>query len=98
MDPFGFLLFLLQISSFTLTILSRSSRPTNETQNPIEVVRPCGACNESEMVLKQRPVNSLPMPLFIFREIESVTMFMLELCCSSPRVVILWLAVGAFLK
>lgn len=37
------------------TFFARSSRPTNETQNPIEVVRPCGACNESEMVLKQRP-------------------------------------------
>lgn len=64
-DPFDFLLFLLHVYSFTLTILSRSNRPINETQNTIEVVRPCGACNDSEMLLKRRPVNCLPVPLFI---------------------------------
>uniref|UniRef100_A0A453IUE6 DNA topoisomerase n=2 Tax=Aegilops tauschii subsp. strangulata TaxID=200361 RepID=A0A453IUE6_AEGTS len=31
------------------------ARPINETQNTIEVVRPCGACNDSEMLLKRRP-------------------------------------------
>ncbi|KAJ1298658.1 hypothetical protein BS78_01G470500 [Paspalum vaginatum] len=39
------------------TFFARSNRPINETQNPVEVVRPCGACNESEMVLKQRPTG-----------------------------------------
>ncbi|KAG2543264.1 hypothetical protein PVAP13_9NG735900 [Panicum virgatum] len=36
------------------TFFARSSRPINETQNPVEAVRPCAACHESEMVLKQR--------------------------------------------
>lgn len=39
------------------TFFARSSRPVNETQNSIETVRPCAACNESEMFLKQRPVK-----------------------------------------
>ncbi|OEL29588.1 DNA topoisomerase 3-alpha [Dichanthelium oligosanthes] len=39
------------------TFFARSNRPINETQNPIEVVRPCAACHQSEMVLKRRPVN-----------------------------------------
>ncbi|XBH57880.1 DNA topoisomerase 3-alpha [Aegilops tauschii subsp. strangulata] len=37
------------------TFFARSNRPINETQNTIEVVRPCGACNDSEMLLKRRP-------------------------------------------
>ncbi|KAK8446730.1 hypothetical protein SEVIR_9G533800v4 [Setaria viridis] len=36
------------------TFFARSNRPVNETQNPIEVVRLCAACRESEMVLKQK--------------------------------------------
>ena len=44
----------------------RSNRPINETQNPVEVVRPCGACNGSEMVLKRRAVSCLPVTLFFF--------------------------------
>ncbi|ONL93984.1 DNA topoisomerase 3-alpha [Zea mays] len=36
------------------TFFARSNRPINETQNPVEVVRPCGACNGSEMLLKRR--------------------------------------------
>uniref|UniRef100_A0A453IUG3 DNA topoisomerase n=1 Tax=Aegilops tauschii subsp. strangulata TaxID=200361 RepID=A0A453IUG3_AEGTS len=47
------------------TFFARSNRPINETQNTIEVVRPCGACNDSEMLLKRRPVNCLPVLLFI---------------------------------
>ncbi|XP_052149294.1 DNA topoisomerase 3-alpha isoform X1 [Oryza glaberrima] len=39
------------------TFFARSSRPVNETQNSIETVRPCAACNESEMFLKQRPTG-----------------------------------------
>uniref|UniRef100_A0A0E0K969 DNA topoisomerase n=1 Tax=Oryza punctata TaxID=4537 RepID=A0A0E0K969_ORYPU len=41
------------------TFFARSSRPVNETQNSIETVRPCAACNESEMVLKQRPCRNV---------------------------------------
>uniref|UniRef100_A0A0D3H449 DNA topoisomerase n=1 Tax=Oryza barthii TaxID=65489 RepID=A0A0D3H449_9ORYZ len=39
------------------TFFARSSRPVNETQN-VETVRPCAACNESEMFLKQRPCRN----------------------------------------
>lgn len=39
------------------TFFARSNRPINETQNSIEVVRPCGSCNESEMLLKRRPTG-----------------------------------------
>uniref|UniRef100_A0A0D9Z2H5 DNA topoisomerase n=1 Tax=Oryza glumipatula TaxID=40148 RepID=A0A0D9Z2H5_9ORYZ len=41
------------------TFFARSSRPVNETQNSIETVRPCAACNESEMFLKQRPCRNV---------------------------------------
>ena len=58
--------FSLFVFSFTLTILSRSNRPINETHNPVEVVRPCGACNESEMLLKRRTVKMSPSASFHF--------------------------------
>jgi DNA topoisomerase-3 len=64
-DTFDFLpSTVLCVCSFTLTILCRSNRPINETQ-PAEVVRRCGLCNASDMLLKRRPVKCLPVPLFI---------------------------------
>jgi DNA topoisomerase III len=45
-------------------LFSRSNRPINETQNPVEVVRPCGACNGSEMLLKRRAVSCSVVTLF----------------------------------
>ncbi|KAM0870274.1 hypothetical protein ACQ4PT_040115 [Festuca glaucescens] len=38
------------------TFFARSNRPINETQ-PAEVVRHCGLCNASDMLLKRRPTG-----------------------------------------
>jgi DNA topoisomerase-3 len=53
----------------------RSNRPINETQNPVEVVRPCGACNGSEMVLKRRAVSCLLVTLFFFSRQTGITLY-----------------------
>ncbi|WVZ55592.1 hypothetical protein U9M48_006232 [Paspalum notatum var. saurae] len=65
------------------TFFARSNRPINEAQNPVEVVRPCGACNESEMVLKQRPCrNVVWLPGFLSE--ATVTNQVCPICAPGP--------------
>ncbi|KAG2543269.1 hypothetical protein PVAP13_9NG735900 [Panicum virgatum] len=65
------------------TFFARSSRPINETQNPVEAVRPCAACHESEMVLKQRQCrNVVWLPGFISE--ASVTNQVCPICTPGP--------------